>query len=172
MFFHFLNYSAIFYGICSPGSTMSGIWAENSFLSFSACLIQIWLKIMPNSSSLIFFFCYFFGIFSTGSSMSGIGAQNSFHSFSACLILIWQKLMPNSCSLIFWIFLLFFFRNFLSRAEYERNLGLKFFSLFLGLSLPHLAKNNAEKLLCNFFNFFAIFFGICPPGSIMSGIRV
>ena len=37
-------------------------------------------------------------------------------------------------------------------------MGLKFFSLFLGLSHPNLAKNNAEKLFPNFLNFFPIFF--------------
>ena len=37
-------------------------------------------------------------------------------------------------------------------------MGLKFFSLFLGLSHPVLAKNNAGKRFFNFSNFFAIFF--------------
>ena len=57
----------------------------------------------------------------------------------------------------FFIFLIFcyFFRNFLARVKYERNSGPKFFSLFLCLSHPVLAKNNAEM---RFFNFFANFF--------------
>ena len=54
-------------------------------------------------------------------------------------------------------FLIFlnFYRNFHAQVEYEQNSGLNFFSLFLGLSHPVLAKNNARK---RFFNFFAIFF--------------
>ena len=41
---------------------------------------------------------------------------------------------------------------------WERNSGLKFFSRFLDLSHPVLAKNNAGKRIFNFLNFFAIFF--------------
>ena len=53
---------------------------------------------------------------------------------------------------------LFFFRNFLARVEDERNSGLKFFSRFLGLSHPVLAKNNAGKRFFSFFEFFCYFF--------------
>ena len=56
------------------------------------------------------------------------------------------------------IFFWYFFGNFHARVEFERNLGLKFFSRFLGLSHPVLAKNSAEKGIFNFLNFFAIFF--------------
>ena len=69
------------------------------------------------------------------------------------------------------IFFFYFFRNFLARFEYERNSGQNFFSLFLGLSHPVLAKNNAGKRFFNFFNFFAIFFGIFLPESSINGIR-
>ena len=62
--------------------------------------------------------------------------------------------MPDRGFLIFW----FFFRNFLPRVEYERNSGLKFFSLFLILSHPVLAKNNTGKRFFNFLNFFCNFF--------------
>ena len=41
---------------------------------------------------------------------------------------------------------------------YGRNSGLKFFSRFLGLSPPILAKNNAGKRFFNFFDFFCYFF--------------
>ena len=67
-------------------------------------------------------------------------------------------------------FFTIFFRNFLARVKYKRNSGLKFFSLFFGLSYPILAKNNARKRYFNFLNFFAIFFGIFLPGSSMNGI--
>ena len=59
--------------------------------------------------------------------------------------------------LIFTIFLLFF-SEISCQVEYERNSGVKFFPLFLGLSHPVLAKNNVGKRFFNFFNFFAIFF--------------
>ena len=54
-------------------------------------------------------------------------------------------------------FFVIFFRNFLAGVEYERNSGLKFFSLFLGLSHPILARNNASKFLS--FWYFLVFFG-------------
>ena len=72
--------------------------------------------------------------------------------------------MPERGFLIFY----YFFQNFLARVEYERNSGLNFFFLFLGLSHPVLAKNNAGKSFCNFF---ASFFGILLPRSRMNGSR-
>jgi len=78
--------------------------------------------------------------------------------------------MPERDVLIFEFFCEFF-RNFLAWVEYVRNSGLKFFSLFLGLSHPVLAKNNTGKWFFNFLNFFAISFGIFLPGSSMDGIR-
>ena len=74
--------------------------------------------------------------------------------------------MPESGFLIF--FFCYFFQNFLPRAEYERNSGLKLFSRFLCLSHPVLAKTNAEM---RFFNFLIFFFGIFLPGLSMNGIR-
>ena len=55
-------------------------------------------------------------------------------------------------------FFAIFSQNFLARVEYERNLGLNFFSLFLDLYHPILARNNAVNRFFNFLNFFAIFF--------------
>ena len=49
------------------------------------------------------------------------------------------------------------FWNFLARVEYERNLGLNFFSLFFGLSHPVLAKNNGRKRFFDFCYFFPDF---------------
>ena len=60
--------------------------------------------------------------------------------------------------LIFFIFFGIFLGIFLACVEYERNSGLKFFSLFLGLSHPVLAKNNAGMRFFNFLIFFFIFF--------------
>ena len=45
----------------------------------------------------------------------------------------------------------YIFRNFLARVEYKRNSRLKFFSRFLSLSHPVLAKTNAGE---RFFEFF------------------
>ena len=78
--------------------------------------------------------------------------------------------MPERGFLIFSIFLLFFW-NFLLWVEYERHSGVKFFSLFLGLSHPVLAKNNAGKRFFNFLNFFAIFFEFFFPRPSMNGNR-
>ena len=65
--------------------------------------------------------------------------------------------MPEGGFLIFWSFF-YFFQNFLFRVEYERNSGLNFFSLFLGLSHPVMAKNNEGKWFFKFLNFFCYLF--------------
>ena len=62
-------------------------------------------------------------------------------------------------------FFAIFFWNFLARVGWEQNLGLKFYSLFLGPSHPDLDRNNAGMMFFNFLNFFAIFFGIFFLGS-------
>ena len=90
-----------------------------------------------------------------------------FFSFSAYLIPFCIKIMPEIGFLIFLIFLLFF-SQFSSLAEFEWNSGLNFFFLFLGLSHPVLARNNAG---IRFFNFFATFFAIFFSRPIMNGIR-
>ena len=59
--------------------------------------------------------------------------------------------------ILFNFFAIFFF-NFLARVESERNSGLKFFSLFLGLSHTGFDRNNVGMNFFNFLNFFAIFF--------------
>ena len=55
-------------------------------------------------------------------------------------------------------FLVFFFRNFLARGEYERNSGINFFFLFPALSQPVLDRTNVGIKFFNFLNFFAIFY--------------
>ena len=89
---------------------------------------------------------------------------------SAYLIPLWLKIMPERGILIFLIFY-YIFRNFLARVEYERNSGLKYFSLFFVVSHSALARNNAGKRFYNFSKFLNIFFGIFLPGSSMNGIR-
>jgi len=127
---------------------------------------------MPERGILIFwiFLLFFFRIFLPGSSMNGIRDYNFFFFVSVYLIPFWLKILPGRGFIIFWLFLLFF-SEFSPRIEYERNSGLKFFSLFFGLSHPVLAKNNAGKRFYNFLNLFTIFFGIFLPESSMNGIR-
>ena len=67
--------------------------------------------------------------------MSGIQVLNYFLSFSACLI---PNLAKNNAEKLFSNFLNFFAifsRNLLPRVENERNSGLKFFYLFIGLKI-------------------------------------
>ena len=78
--------------------------------------------------------------------------------------------MPERGVLIFKLYFPIYFENFFARVENERNSGLNFFSLFLGLFHPVLANNNAGKRFLNFLNFFAIFFGIFLPELSMSEI--
>ena len=118
---------------------------------------------------LISFFI-FFRIFLPKSSMNGIRELNFFLSFSAYLIPFWLKIMSARGFLIFSIFC-YFFRNFLTWDKYELNSGVKFFFHCLRLYHPVSAKNNVGKRFLNFFNFFAIFFGIFLPGSSVNGIR-
>ena len=110
---------------------------------------------MPESGNL--FLSIFFGIFFPGPSMNGIQDKIFFRSFSTNLIPFSLKILPERGFLIYWFFF-YFFRNFLTRVVYERNSGLNFFSTFLGLSHPVLAKNNARKRFFSFFEFFSFFF--------------
>ena len=115
------------------------------------------------------FLCYFFSEFSSSDqAWTEFGTKIIFLSLSAYLLPFWLKIMPERDFLIFWYFFLFFFWNFLARVGYEQNSGLNFFFLFLGLSHPVLAENNAGK---RFLNFFVIFFGIFFPKPIMNGNR-
>ena len=116
------------------------------------------------------FFAIFFTIFFPGQVWTEFGAK-IFFSFSAYLIPFWIKITPEMGFLIFEFFC-YFFRNFLARVEYAQNSGLSFFSLFLGLSHPILAKKKAGMRFFNFLNFFAIFFTIFFPGPSVNGIQV
>ena len=84
--------------------------------------------------------------------------------------LIFVNNIAGKSFIIFELFC-YFFRNLFAWVEYDRNSRLNFFSLFLGLSQPVLAKNNAGQRFFIFLNFFSIFFGIFLPGSSMNGIR-
>ena len=126
------------------------------FPSFSVYLIPFWLKLMRKRGFLIFsIFLVFFSEFSSPGYEWKSGQKKFFLSFSAYLIPFWLKIMPERG---FWIFLQYLFRNFLASVKYERNSGLKFFSLFFGLSHPVLAKNNAGKRFFIFSIFLLFFF--------------
>ena len=84
------------------------------------------------------------------------GTKIFFFSFSAYVIPFWLKIMPERGFLIFWIFLLFN-SEFSSGVEYERNSRLNFFCLFLSLSHPVLATNNAGKSFLVFWIFLLFF---------------
>ena len=116
-------------------------------------------------------FRIFFVIFFPGSNMNGIRDLNFILCFSASLILFLLNIILERVFFLFFEFFCYFFRNFLAQVEYERNSGLKFYFLFLGLSHPVFAKHNTGKRFFNFLNFFAIFFVIFLPGSSMNGIR-
>ena len=141
------------------------------FFSFSAYLIPFWLKIMPEIGFLIFWkFLLFFSEFSClGCVWKEWGTK--FFFFFGLSHSVLAKNNAGKRIFNFLNFFCYFFRNFLPRAEHERNSGLKDFSRFLGLSHPVLAKINAGKRFVSFLNFFAIFFGIFLLWSCMNGIR-
>ena len=114
------------------------------FLSFSAYLIPFWLKIMPEIGFLIPFYI-FFGIFLPGSRMNGIRVYNFFLSFSAYLIPFLLKIMSERGFLVFFFNFFAFFLEFSCPGRVWTEFVTKFFSLFLSLYYPVLAKNNAGK---------------------------
>ena len=110
-----------------------------------------------NVEKRFFNFLNFFAIlFSEFSSPGRIWTEFRTKSFFLFLGLSHSVLAINNARMRFFQFFWYCFRNFLPRAEYERNSGLKVFSLFFSLSHPDLASNNAKKWFFNFLNFFAI----------------
>ena len=64
MFFYFLNFFAIFFGISYPGSSRNEILDKIYFISFSAYLTPVWIekKCLNEVFKFFEFFCYIFGI--------------------------------------------------------------------------------------------------------------
>ena len=167
-FIIFWNFLLFFLEFFCLGRVWRELGTKIWFLSFSAYLIPLWLRIMLGSGFLIF--SLFFSIFSCpGRVWTELGTKIWFFSFSAYLIPFWLKIISGIGFLTFWIFLLFFW-NFFARVEYERNSGVKFCFQFFGLSHRFLAKNNAGKRFYNFLNVFTLFLGIFLPVLIMNGI--
>ena len=117
------------------------------FLSFSVCLISVWLEMKPKWRFLIFFdfFYYFFWIFFRTLQPRSSGNGN-----------------PNE---IFFFFFFFFFFFGLSQFDLDRNEVrmmffrffnfLLFFGTFLGMLHPGLGITSTRKE-----NFFLLFFGL------------
>ena len=146
---------------------MNGIQDKNFFHSLLVYLILFRLKIILESGFLIFkIFILFFSDFSCPGRVWTEFGTKFFFSFLAYLIPFWLKIMAERGYFIFELFC-YFFPNFLSQVEYERNLGLNFFSQIHNLSHPGFYRNSVGMM---FFNFFNIFFGIFLPGSSMKGI--
>ena len=97
---------------------------------------------------------FFFEMVARLGQKQNLGLKFFFLSFLVSLNPFW---IETTLELSFLIFCIFFW-NFLARVRQLQNSGLKFFSVFLGLSYPVLAKNNAAKRFFNFFKFFCYFF--------------
>ena len=107
LFFNFLNFFSYFFGIFSPGSSMSGIRVKNSFLSFSAGLIPIWQKITPESC--FFNFLNLFAIFFQNFLSQVEYERNSGLNFcSLFLDLSHLDIFKNNVGKLFFNFLNFF----------------------------------------------------------------
>ena len=114
------------------------------------------------------FFAIFSGIFSPGRVRTEFGTK----IFSLFHVLSHPVLPENNAEKgFFFCFFAIFFQNFLPRAKYERNSGLKFFSLFRPVSSTCWLKIMLERGFLIFLIFFSIFFKIFLPGSSVNGIR-
>ena len=145
-------------------------------LKFFFLFLDLYLPVLAiNNAGIRFFhfsnfFAIFFVIFFPSPSTDEMRYKNFCFLFLPIGVLAKNNVGKRFFNIL--IFFFFFLRNFLARVENERNSGLKFFSLFLGLSHPVLAKNNVGKrFFLIFSNFFAIFFGILLHESSMNGIR-
>ena len=107
--------------------------------------------------SIFWIFLLFFSEFSCPSRVwTEIGAKIFFLYFSAYQLPFWLKIIPERD---FFNFLTFFW-NFLARAEYERNSGLKFFHSFSANIIPFGLNIIPERGFLIFFLFFSEF--SCP----------
>ena len=88
-------------------------------------LFLIYLQRILDWNKFIMVFFNFFVIFLEFSITRRIGTKRNynfyFFPFPAFSSLFWLKMKPQWYFLVFWIFLLFFFLNFLLHIGYERN---------------------------------------------------
>ena len=162
----------IFLLFFSEFSCLGRVWTEFGTKIFSLFLGLYHPVLAKNNARKRFlnFFAIFLEFCCPGRVWAEFWTKIFIFSFSSYLISFWTKIMPERGFLIFEFFC-YFFRNFLPQVEYERNLGLNFFSFFHVLSHPVLAKKkNAEKSFLIFWIFLLFFFGIFKPGSSMNGI--
>ena len=116
-FSNFLNFFAIFFGICSPGSSMCEIRVSNSFIPFSAYLI-LYHHVLPknNAGKLFFdFFAIFLEFSPTGRVWAEFGSKillSHSRPMLSYLIPFWLKITPERCFLYFLNFFAIFFGIF------------------------------------------------------------
>ena len=136
----------LFYSEFSCPGRVGTEFGTKIFFSLSQPTHPVWAKNNARKRFLMFrIFLLFFSEFSCpGRVWTEFGTKfffslsqpiSLFPSFSTSLIPFWIEIIPERGFLIF-SFFFYFFRNFLARVECERNSGLKFFFLFLGLSYP------------------------------------
>ena len=137
------------------------------FFSLSHPVLAIKMAGKRFFNFLISFFLFFWNFLAQVEYELNLGLNCFFFflSFWSYLIPFWLKIMSERGFLIFSNFLLVFW-NFLVWVKYERNSGVKFFSLFLGLSHPVLTKNNVGKRFFNFFKFFVFFLEFSCPEEV------
>ena len=138
-----------------PGREYERNLGLNFFFPFLGLYHPVFAK--NNAGNRYFNFWIFLLFFSEFSSSGRVWTEFGTKIF-LFLGLYYSILAKNNAGNRFFNFFCYFFRNFLARVEYERNLGLKFFSLFLGQYHPVLAKNNGRNRFFNFLNFFCYFF--------------
>ena len=150
----------IFFLFFSQFSCSGRVWTEfgtKIFFSLSWPLIPFWLKIMLERVFFIFLLV-FSEFYCPGLEWTEFGTNFFFFCRSWSISSRFGKKECQKRVLKFFEFFCYFFRNFLPRAEYERNSGQKVFPRFLSLCHLVLAKNNGGKSFFNFFDFFFYFF--------------
>ena len=114
VFFHFLNFFAIFLEFSITRRVETERNDNFYFLSFSSFSILFWLEMKPEW--YFFSFLNFFTIFLEFSITHRVETERNdnfyFLPFSSFFNLFWLEMKPEWYFLIFWIFLLFFW-NFL-----------------------------------------------------------
>ena len=148
---------------------MKGIRDYKFFLAFSAYFIPFWLKRMPERGFSIFFnfFAIFFRNFLSQVEYernSGLNVFSLFRPISSCFGYKkgWKE--------VFWFFFFLFFSQFSSPGRVWTEFGTKFF-LFLSLSHPVWAKNNAGKRFLIFQIFLLFFSEFSCPGRVWTEFR-
>ena len=134
---------------------------NNNFYFLSPSFFQPILS--WNHAIMVFFnFLNFFAIFLEFSITHWVGTKRNYNfyflSFSTFYILFWLEMKPQWYYLIFLFFFFFFFWIFYYPSGMNGTDRQFLFLLFLGISKPILAWNEAITVSFNLLTFFAIFF--------------